>query len=135
MSRLRTCLGLVLSALTACGPGMVPATVPSTQPVCLRLTYHRPKRLPDQPKELRLSPGVQHGYVDWPVNAPPAHVGEWTHDGGSWLWMVLPTGSTSLRYVLVTTGSTVRGQVTSDASSRAELPGVADVTGRLRACR
>ena len=134
--KLRILLPLSALVVTGCGPALTPglATIPSPQPVCLRLSYGREKRLPERPTQLRLAPGTQTGYVDWPGDAHSGVVGEWTHDGGSWLWITLPVSGTTLRYILVTTGSTVRGQVTSDGQRSGELPGVAAIAGDLIAC-
>lgn len=129
------CLALGFVAVAACSSVPMPATIPSPEPVCLDLSYGRAQRLAESPKQVRISPGTQHGYVDWRSDHDSVRTGEWTHDGGSWLWITLPVGATTLRYVLVTSGSLIRGQVTSDAESPGALPGVADVSGRLRPCR
>jgi hypothetical protein len=135
-AQFRTLMLLSALLMAGCAPAMTPglATIPSVEPVCLDLNYGRVMRLPERPRQLRLSPGARNGYVDRLGDSSTQRSGEWTHDGGSWLWITLPTSTTTLRYLLVTTGSTVQGQVTGDALRREDLPGVADVTGRLTSC-
>lgn len=132
-SLLRNAFLMLLLAIGACSPGSV--SLPSPEWVCLKLAYSRAERLPAQPEHLRLSPGTRNGYVDWlEPGLTIRSSGEWAHDGGSWLWITLPLDGVVLRYVLVTSGPTVRGQVTSDASAPGSLPGLAQVTGRLNGC-